>query len=609
MLLGAPCQKYQDFAPRLRLFEFELVTRMTSSRTEPLQNRKGGEPVAFNGCAGFLHRAAGSMGVLMISPWGFEEFTIRSGWKKLAEMLAERGFPCLRFDLPGTGDSLEASDGVLLADWLGAVEDAARELRRLTNVSQLVILGQGLGALLAQEAADRLGAEALVLMAPMPEGRRGMRELELWGAMVAEGLRIPVELRGNEGLNVGGFTLSKGILDEMKRFKLTDAKTVSVRQALMLGRANRPTDAEVAAALRQRGIAVADAEFEGYDDFVAHLATPKEPLAAFERICGWLSETFPARAAYLTQEPAAPPLIFDSYDHYTEEAICFGPDKRLYGILCSRGTPRAVVVFANSGYNPHVGWARGHVQLARRLAMSDIATFRMDCGGLGDSDAASSGPEDVLYSADQIADVRAALDMLTARDMDKIVTAGRCSGAYIALHAAEDDARVSGVVSVNALRLIWRPNETLEQAMSGGSGSLANYGQRALSRETLMRLVTFQLPVWSLAKKVGAKVAGKILAKAAPLTGNLTQQGRLAGKVQQRFAAFEQRGVKTALLYADGDGGLDELAQYCGAGGGKLAGFGGISLKTVANADHNMTAAHAQTAIYDAILDVVNRLG
>jgi pimeloyl-ACP methyl ester carboxylesterase len=572
--------------------------------------RKAGHPVAFAGCAGFLHLAHSKTGVLMISPWGFEEFTIRAGWRHLAETLADHQFSCLRFDLPGTGDSLGHNNDVVRLDtWTEAVRAAASEFRRLANLENLVVLGQGLGALLAEDLADALGADALISMAPMPEGKAGVRELELWGAMITSTLRIPMDKSASEALNIGGFSLSLQLLEDIKAFKISQQAAGSLRNALVLGRETRPSDAARSAALRRRGIEVTDIEFVGYNAFVSHTETPQTPIAAFEALTDWLVDLFPER---WTGEPlrGSDELTVPSLANETarEEAICFGPDEKLFGILCAPKDPKALVIIPNSGYNPHVGWARSHVNLSRRLADAGIATFRMDCASMGDSEATSASPHDVLYSPGQIDDVVSAIDALAPRDIGPIILAGRCSGAYIALHAAEKDARVSGVVSVNALRLIWNPEETLEQAMSGGSSSLDDYRKRAFSREFLLKLLRFELPVIGLAGKLWKKISAKVLVKLVPFTGTMTVRGRLIGKLRQRFAHFEQRGVKTALVYAEGDGGLDELAHYFGPDGNKLVAYSGVALTRVPDADHNMTTVRSQTALYESITETVDRV-
>src|SRR4051812_23634871 len=116
-------------------------------------------PVTFDGCAGWLHPAPGRTAVLLCSPWGYEALCIRRAWRMLGDALAAAGFPSLRFDYPGSGDSLgEAADGGSLDVLKASLRRAAQELRALTRARRLVLVGQGLGATLAAELAAELGA-------------------------------------------------------------------------------------------------------------------------------------------------------------------------------------------------------------------------------------------------------------------------------------------------------------------------------------------------------------------------------------------------------------------------------------------------------------------
>ena len=42
------------------------------------------QPVAFEGCAGWLHPAGGDVAALLLSPWGFEALCMRRAWRMLA---------------------------------------------------------------------------------------------------------------------------------------------------------------------------------------------------------------------------------------------------------------------------------------------------------------------------------------------------------------------------------------------------------------------------------------------------------------------------------------------------------------------------------------------
>src|SRR5438477_9777770 len=117
---------------------------------------------------GLLHPPAGERarraGVLLCYP-GVQEYNI-SHWafRKLAGLLSRAGFPVLRFDWAGTGDSAGAPESGRVAAWLEDVALAAQELKDSAEVERVSVIGMRLGAALAARAvAGGVAAEDLVL--------------------------------------------------------------------------------------------------------------------------------------------------------------------------------------------------------------------------------------------------------------------------------------------------------------------------------------------------------------------------------------------------------------------------------------------------------------
>jgi len=132
---------------------------------------------------GLLHPPSGETtrraGVLLCYP-GVQEYNI-SHWafRKLAGMLSRAGFPVLRFDWAGTGDSAGDSDSGRVATWLEDVAMAAQELQDSAEVERVSVVGMRLGAALAARAvASGLSAEDLVLWEPVLSGRKYLAEMD-----------------------------------------------------------------------------------------------------------------------------------------------------------------------------------------------------------------------------------------------------------------------------------------------------------------------------------------------------------------------------------------------------------------------------------------------
>ena len=90
------------------------------------------------------------LAVLLLNPWGIEEMCTRRFYRIFAERLAEIGVASLRFDYPGTVNSLDNTSAERgLSVWSEAIAKAAEELKMLSGARNLVFLGQGIGASLA----------------------------------------------------------------------------------------------------------------------------------------------------------------------------------------------------------------------------------------------------------------------------------------------------------------------------------------------------------------------------------------------------------------------------------------------------------------------------
>jgi pimeloyl-ACP methyl ester carboxylesterase len=102
-------------------------------------------------------------------PWGDEQIHAYRTLRQLALRLSQDGFHVLRFDYYGTGDSAGSSGDNDFAGSRRDVETAMAELKDMTGVERLTLVGLRLGACLAADvSADRaVEVDALVLWDPL----------------------------------------------------------------------------------------------------------------------------------------------------------------------------------------------------------------------------------------------------------------------------------------------------------------------------------------------------------------------------------------------------------------------------------------------------------
>lgn len=570
-------------------------------------------PVVFGGTVGlYTPPAAGSLlsdaAVLFLSPWGFEEMCTRKLWRLLAERAATLGLASLRFDYPGTGDALDLSEAADLAAWDDSIVEAARTLRRLSGARRLVLIGHGLGATFAARLGAVLNADAAVLMAPVVSGRFYLRELSAWSKMVDEGLGLRQKQRIAAGTAIAGLVLPEKIAEAVRGLNLERLETRSFAGALVVERPGREKDAAFAAHLATLGTTVSRFDYAGYDDLVSNPTLAHQPLAVIEGVAEWLAQLAYKGANAEASEPL-PATVHLAGDGFVEEPLRFGDKARLFGTLCLPAGPRrgATVLLFGTAYDRQAGWARGVTETARDLAKNGIASLRFDAANVGDSPPVPAAPEQVQYSDAQLADARAAVDLLEKRGLGSIVAAGRCSGAYLAFRAAVDDHRIAAVVPVNAYTFRWDPDMSVDEALKVNPRSLDDYRQRLFDPATFRRLFAGEINLGRALSNVGLQILRRLVALAPGLFGRFTRAGRLSLAAHGDFHDLAARKVPVLLIYSEGDVGLERLKLDFGRRG--LSHHGNVTVETIPDADHNLSPPQAQAAYRTLLLDAALKAG
>jgi uncharacterized protein len=131
---------------------------------------------------GVLQEPAGNArdtGVVLCYPAPQEYHMTHWAFRRLAAQFAKAGFPALRFDYSGTGDSSGSAHEASPEAWAQDVAAAAAELKDVTGVRKVALLGMRFGAAVATRAvAAGLKASHLVLWEPVTQGARYLEQLE-----------------------------------------------------------------------------------------------------------------------------------------------------------------------------------------------------------------------------------------------------------------------------------------------------------------------------------------------------------------------------------------------------------------------------------------------
>src|SRR5581483_1362674 len=110
-------------------------------------------------------------GVVLCYPAPQEYHMTHWAFRRLAALLAKAGFPALRFDYSCTGDSSGSAHAASPEAWAQDVAAAAAELKDLTGVRKVALLGMRFGAAVATRAVATLGLKVshLVLWEPVTQ--------------------------------------------------------------------------------------------------------------------------------------------------------------------------------------------------------------------------------------------------------------------------------------------------------------------------------------------------------------------------------------------------------------------------------------------------------
>jgi pimeloyl-ACP methyl ester carboxylesterase len=185
--------------------------------------------------------APGEIGFVMSHPFAEEKLWGHRVYVSFARQLAARGFPVLRFDYMGAGDSTGKTADTSLDTHLADLAAAVVEMRRAhPNVRHVGIVGlrfgASLAALLAERAVDDPALAAvrdapLILWDPVLDGDGYFQELlrsnlstqlAVYGKVIETREALMERVRQGGIVNVDGYELGKALFDSCARPALMD---------------------------------------------------------------------------------------------------------------------------------------------------------------------------------------------------------------------------------------------------------------------------------------------------------------------------------------------------------------------------------------------------
>jgi pimeloyl-ACP methyl ester carboxylesterase len=162
--------------------------------------------------------------IVICPSMGHEYIQFHRALRVLAEKLCDAGFPVLRFDYYGCGDSTGDSDQGTIPRWLTDISSAIAEVRSRSSRPKVGLFGYRLGGALAMmAAATDPEVHAVFLWDPVVAGKDYLRELEFMHQEMMHTSHVIPDPVGTDHASAErlGFPLSDSLISGLRGLDLT----------------------------------------------------------------------------------------------------------------------------------------------------------------------------------------------------------------------------------------------------------------------------------------------------------------------------------------------------------------------------------------------------
>lgn len=563
------------------------------------------EPMYFEGAGhalfGWYHDAPAAAPhdavAVICPPAGYEYTRSHRSLRHLADRLARRGIPALRFDYHGIGDSPGSDlDPARWQAWQASVAAAIAQARRISGRERVCLVGVRLGASLAALVAARTPVDLLVLWNACVTGKPYLRELQAIAASAEDGAPSV------EGIvESGGFAMTEETRDAIMALDLASVDFRAGR-VLVASRDDMPQDKGLVPQLGARGVAFDHERLPGWSGMMADHSFTVVPDAALDRIAAWV-EAHSGRAAAARARHVEHRRSLDLPSGVEESAHRFGEGGRLFGILSRNGDTagRPLVILFNGGAVHHVGPNRIYVDAARALAANGIACLRMDLETLGDSVLDGAWRENYPYPRTALRDVSAAFAFARELGYPRVIPAGLCSGSHMAFHAALDasHACIEEILLLNPLVYYWEEGMNLDTSTK--FEDMEQYRKSARDPERWKKLLRGEVKM----KRLAEVLAGHALGLVKPYWDTAQETvfpdrgGTRLSRDLRKLVAMKR---PVAFFLGDRDQGLKILNAEARRTFEKGLASGLMTLYTVAGGDHTFSRLKPRLDLVRAVV-------
>lgn len=558
-------------------------------------------------------------GVVVCPPLGHEQIHAHRSLRHLADALARSGFPVMRFDYHGTGDSAGSDeDADRVATWRANICDAGSWLREHQGCRRISLIGVRLGAVLATQVAESAEVDGLLLWEPVVKGRAYVRQMKTLSLTATDSDRSPGE--SADGIEAAGFVLTEETLATLTQLDLLQCRP-RCRRALIVVRDDMPADTRLLEHFEGLGIEARQTAQPGYADMMAEPHYTRVPAEAIACAVDWLRAGAQDAGRLADDRDDCPLVSVAEFPHLEirERVLWVSRRPQLFGIV-SEHAGWAVdhlpfIVMLNGGAAYRVGPNRLYVELARQLAGQGFRCLRMDLCGLGDSIAADGERENDTYTATAFRDMGLTLRRLREQEgARRIILLGLCSGAYFAFQAAaqlSDPALIESVL-INPLTFYWREGMSLEVTPAQKLKSFRQGIESAWQPQKWLKLLSGRSKIgirgafrtllerWQLGHPPGtARNDAALGDAAAPPNGCPSHPTR--EDLPADLERIARAGRRLSCFFSRADPGYDLLTIYARRKVNELCRAAALSINFIEEADHTFSRRTTRQALAQAL--------
>lgn len=554
---------------------------------------------------GWLHRPVDSQrqAVVLCSAFGREEISSHASLRKLAGSLAGGGAAVLRFDYLGTGDSAGGDlTGDQLAAWKESVAHAIDELKRLTGLDRVVLIGLRLGAMLAWLAAlERVDVAAIGLVLPVLHGRGHVRELRVMqgAAAMAQTGDAP------DGLESGGFMLSSATVAALGEVDLRVPVRAAADRVLVVDRDDLPSAAgRWRTCLDELGVDIEALELPGAAELMLDPHRSVEPVSMWGAVVDWV-----ARLAPEQQDCEARVDIADAgrFSGVCEQAIGVRVLGATLSAIVTRPESQAstglVVLLLNAGATRRIGPSRMNVNVARASAARGHLAVRIDLSGLGDSPAMAGARANVIYSPTSVEEVLHIVRQLSSwPGVTRCAVVGLCSGAYHGFKAAVRGAELERIVAINPLTFFWNDNLSDDPPLRPHQVivDMTRYRSSIVSMESWRKLVGGKVDKGRLLRVLMTAMHRRTARSLREVARRLRIP--LREDLARELYEVTGRGVRATFVFASDEPGLGLLLEQGGTAVSRLQHRGLVDIQRIEASDHVFTQLGPRQRLVEFLL-------